>query len=196
MKIKGTNNISNKSHVFSKQEPFSFKASTFLYKEGVDAFIKATKTEPEKIIKMFENIVEHFKSVKSENILFKVQPYSKSNVNITAEINPFNSRKLLAEKYKDSLTAIEYEKISDFHLYMAHDLKKPLLLFQKKSPRDYKNFDLFYGDDVNMLDEIKKKFPVDCEKDIFLGFVRRKPSLGARIFRWLDNHGPDEPPIY
>ncbi|MBS4759223.1 MAG: hypothetical protein KHX03_00815 [Clostridium sp.] len=196
MKIKATNNISNKSHVFSKQESLSFKASTFLYKEGVDAFIKASKAEPEKVIKMFENIVEHFKSVKSENILFKVQQYPKSKVNITAEIVPSEARMVLAKKYKDSLTAMEYEKISNFDLYMEYDLKKPLLLFQKKSPRAYKDFDLYYGDDAGILDEIKKRFPVDCEKDIFLGFVRRKPSLGVRFFRWLDNHGPDEPPIY
>ena len=97
------------------------------------------------------------------------------------------------EKY---LTLDEYEKILKRQRYMESDLQKPLTIYKTKTLSNSRQFNMEQGDNEKILEDIKNKFPKDCEKDVFLGFVRRKRGLLTRIYRWLDTHGPDEPPIY
>lgn len=176
----------------------SFSAQTFFSKKNIDAFIKKASVESKPIEKMFDDIYRHFSSIRSNKFMFYIQPDKNDNkfVHVSAELISYQVALDLAKKYKKYLTLDEYEKILKRQRYMESDLQKPLTIYKTNTLSDSRQFNLEQGDNEKILEDIKNKFPKDCEKDVFLGFVRRKRGLLTRIYRWLDTHGPDEPPIY
>ena len=188
------NVVSNSKNTNS---PF-FGARITYCANNIEAFIKANGAEPGPVKNMFNNIVTHFRKMKADDIIFQLQNKTSdsSNIHITARIDSYQHGIELARKYKKFLTPTEYKKIINQNMYMLDDITDPLVIYRRKSYGGPK-FNLDYHDDEKILIDIESHFPIDeGEKEVFLKIVRRKRGLFTRIYRWLDTHGPDEPPIY
>lgn len=181
----------------SKHNNPNFKAKVFCSKDGIEHFIKCTKQDSVETRKMFSQIVDYLTSIKSKYLEFKVQEYKSDNgaLNIQSRfnLNPAQ-RKGLAIKYNNLLTRKEYEKMCSTDYCKSHyleiDLEKPLMIYNR--PFDSTNLTL-----KTFPRDIEEALPEsEAEKLILLKSIRRPHNIFKKVIRWLDTHGPNEPPIY
>lgn len=191
-----SNNNGYVSQNNKKQNP-NFKATVNYYKDGIEHFIKCSKQDPVKTKKMFNQIIDYLSSIKSKYLTFKVQEHKFDdgalNIQSCFALNP-KQREELANKYRKSLTKKEYRQMCSTDYCNSHyleiDLAKPLMIYNRPYETTYYTLKTFPHD-------IEETLPKDdAERLLLLKTIRRPHNIFKKIIRWLDTHGPDEPPIY
>ena len=203
MKIQADSILSRKNQMIQSKPSFKMNNASIV-KEGVQYFIKETKSDAVKARAMFNRIQNHLNQIKGDTLYFEIQPtcYIGGAVNIKSFFKFSQKEKVaLANKYKKSLTRDEYRNLSGSGygttMYVVNDLTKPIEIFQMSSPRRGEKFNLTLQDDKTIADIVERSFPVEkTEEILLLKMIRRPHNIFTNIFRWLDTHGPSEPPIY
>lgn len=205
MKTASVTSVNYHNKNIQKSSSPSFKMNNAkLVNEGVEFFIKETHSDPSKVKAMFSRIQNHFNKIGGDALHFEIQPtlYIGGHVNVRAFFNFTEKQKVeLANKYRQFISGKDYQNLLGSGCgttrYIVNDLTKPMEIFQMSSPLKGKKFSTEYKDDKTIAEIIERSFPVEkTERKIFKKMIERPHNFFKRALRWLDTHGPTEPPIY